>query len=191
MIAAFIAIASHNPLANPGPLAMPPAVNAPAKSESTNPIFLFRFGLELHGRWKIFSSMNKSHIKAVRTTVGISVKARYLEAMICPAAWKDIRAIAMSFIHFVGSLSGFGLTASIWQRTAAMRRRMVCTAKERIMVTRRRGPRSREQETKQKLPRRNAPTAIRAFIHKYSGLSGLSDAPRASRMMFPVQYISC
>ena len=64
---------------------------------------------------------------------------------------------------------------------------VVCTAKERTIVKRRSGPKSREPEIKHKLPRRKAPTAIRAFTHSVSGLSGLSDIPRASRIMFPVQ----
>lgn len=92
----------------------------------------------------------------------------------------------MSLTQFVGSSSGFGLTASVWARIAAPRRRRVWKVKERIIVSRRSGPSRREAETKQRLPRRKAPTAIKALAQRWSGLSGLSLAPRARRMMFPI-----
>lgn len=118
--------------------------------------------------------------------MGISENARYLDAIICPAAWKERREMAMSLTQFVGSSSGFGLTASVWARIAAPRRRRVWKVKERIIVSRRSGPSRREAETKQRLPRRKAPTAIKALAQRWSGLSGLSLAPRARRMMFPI-----
>lgn len=109
VMAPFRAIASHKPQASPGPLAIPPAVIAPQKSASRKPSFRFLFGLELHGRWNSFSSRNKSHVKAVRATVGISGKPRNLETRIWPAAWKAISDIATSGSHAVGLCSGLGL----------------------------------------------------------------------------------
>lgn len=161
--------------------------SAPPKSASTKPIFQFCFGLELHSHWNRFLSRNKSHIKAVRTTVGISEKAKYLEAIIWPAVWKEINVMVRSLSHVVRSWSGSGLMTCVWMRIAATRMTVVCMAKERTIVKHQSGPKSREPEIKHKLPRRKAPTVIRAFAHSVSGLSGLSDIPRASRIMFPVQ----
>ena len=75
-------MASHKPLASPVSFAIPPAVMAPKKCESKAPSLRFRFGFELQGRRYRLVSTNKSQTRTVRTTVGISVKARNREATI-------------------------------------------------------------------------------------------------------------
>lgn len=69
--------------------------------------------MELHSHWNRFLSRNKSHIKAVRTTVGISEKAKYLEAIIWPAVWKEINVMVRSLSHVVRSWSGSGLMTCV------------------------------------------------------------------------------
>lgn len=84
---------------------MPPASIAPQKGTSRNPIFRVLFGFERNGHWNNFSSSNKSDVKAVRATVGISGKARSLETITWPAAWKEVSAMARSCSQPVGLFS--------------------------------------------------------------------------------------
>lgn len=75
--------------------------------------------------------------------------------------------------------------ASVWTRMAATMMRIVWRAKEEIIVMRRRGPSIQEPTMKQKVPRRKAPTAIRALTQSFSWWYRLPETPRARLIMFP------
>lgn len=64
--------------------------------------------------------------------------------------------------------------------------RIVWRAKDEIIVMRRTGPSIQEPATKQKVPRRKAPTAIRALTQSLSWWCRLPQTPRARLIMFPV-----
>jgi hypothetical protein len=79
--------------------ARPPAVIAPMKSARNAAILRFLFGLADQGRVYSFVSTRRSHKRVVRTTVGISSKAKMRDATIWPAAWKARRVIGRICIH--------------------------------------------------------------------------------------------